>query len=144
MSNVITMGEAIALCQEIYPNLTWEVTTEYSAYSHGKIYGTMARCHQFIDLTLLIGGNVAISLVMGNPNGYNGQAILLRESGSLGKVDPGYDLGHLLKGFQRRLIVQARLNLIFTAYQEIPHTVNEDFTVLMWQHEIDKPEEGMT
>lgn len=143
--NEITTDQALALCSEIYPNLTWQIAIAYHPrYSHGKIYGTLPEVDQFLDLTILIGNSVSISLILGNPNGYNGQVILKRgDSCQLGRVDPAYDLGSYLRGFQRQLITQARLQLIFAAYTKMSYVLEPNSGLVMWQHQIGLPEEGM-
>lgn len=142
--NEITTEQAIALCSEIYPNLTWEIGTHYHPrHSHGKLYGTLPELNQFLDVTILIGGAAVVSLILGNHKGYNGQVILKRgDFCQLGQVDPLYDLGSYLRGFQRHLITQARLQLIFAAYTHMSYVLEPKSGLVMWQHQ-GNPEEGM-
>lgn len=115
-NSVITTDKVLALCQEIYPNLTWEIAIYDPRFTHGKIYGTMPNVYQFLDLTVTIDNSATITLIAGRPNGFNGQSILKRGyTCKLGTVDPLYDLSSYLENFQKLLMNKAHLELIFAS-----------------------------
>lgn len=112
--NIITMDQAITLCQEIYPNLSWQVYVYYiSETQYGRICGTTQNNDQYMELVFSNDNSALVSLYDGSPDNIDAKKV--EELGEICQLetDQFVNLKNCLERMQRRLLSLSPLALIY-------------------------------